>query len=67
MHKVIILASLSLSACGDPYANWPMQPAGYTGGVQMFQERETGCMYYLVKQDMKPMLRPDGTQIGCKK
>lgn len=67
MDKIIVLAALSLSACGNPYGDWPMKPAGYSGNFQMFEERETGCMYYVVKENMKPMLRPDGTHIGCKK
>jgi hypothetical protein len=66
---VLMLVAALLAGCGDPYEDWAMRPAGYVGDVQYLEEASTGCLYSVntkVSEEARPMLRPDGSQMGCR-
>lgn len=66
-----VVSAALLAGCSDPYERLPMRPAGYWGATQLLEERVTGCLYVVNSKNReteapKPMLRPDGSHMGCK-
>jgi len=64
-----IVAVLLLAGCAGPYDDWPLRPAGYAGDTQFWEEASSGCLYASSAKgrfEPMPLLRPDGTQMGCR-
>jgi|GEM_PF-1257052 len=68
VFAAVAVAGLLLTGCTDPANDRPLRTAGYSGNVQLWQERATGCMFAANTRSgeaPRPLLDARGRQIGC--
>jgi len=67
MAILALVLAVVMSAC-SPAPDRPLEPRGYSGETQLWEETATGCMYSSHDDgfELVPVMGPNGRHIGCR-